>query len=160
MFSKCDVASRTEFWYSQVSAVQILRDAVSKKSRQAALNSEFSSFCAKMFIVDCHLELSVKKWLRGARKSEALDLRAVQTAGALPTFASFAVTIVTNLASTANKIHEYSDTMAFDITDGRRSSALVNVWANNNKNDKHNTSNIVQHAVDDKKYEIVNDTIA
>ena len=54
-----------------------------------------------------------------------------------PTFASFAVTRVTNLASTAIRSASIL-THCIDITNGGRSSALVNVWVNNNKNDKHN----------------------
>ena len=58
--------------------------------------------------------------------------------GALPTSASFAVTRVTNLASTGIRSASVL-TDSIDITNGGRSSALVNVWVNNNKNDKHNT---------------------
>ena len=69
--------------------------------------------------------MSVKQLLRGARESNTA-LRAVQTAGAPPTFASFAVTRVTNIASTGIRSASVL-TDGIDITNGGRSSALVNV---------------------------------
>ena len=119
--------------YSQVSAVQILRDAVSKKSRQAALNRNFLLLRKNVHRLSSWTQ---RKKMITQPKAEAWTC-AVQI-GALPTFASFAVTIVTNLASTAKRSTSIL-TQCICITDGRRSSALVNVWANNNKNDKHNT---------------------